>query len=44
MEGIVSHFECLQDDDNDGIDEEWVSSAITCLEEDMPYNGFFFEI
>lgn len=41
VEGIVSHFECLRDGDNDGIDEEWVSNAIKCLEEDIPFNGFF---
>ena len=43
VEGIVSHFECLRDGDNDGIDEEWVSNAIKCLEENIPYNGFFHE-
>lgn len=43
LEGIVSHFECLRDGDNDGIDEEWVSNAIKCLVEDIPYNGFFLE-
>lgn len=43
MEGIVSHFECLRDGDNDGIDEEWVSCAIKCLEDGIPFNGFFHE-
>jgi Ser/Thr protein kinase RdoA (MazF antagonist) len=42
-EEIVSHFECLRDGDNDGMEEERVSNAIKCLEEDMPYNGFFLE-
>lgn len=44
VEEIVSHFECLRDGDNDGIDEEWVSNAIKCLEEDIPYRGFFHEV
>ena len=43
LEGIVSHFECLRDGDNDGIDEAWVSGAIKCLTEDIPFNGFFIE-
>ena len=41
LEVIVSHFECLRDGDNDGIDEEWITNAIKCLEEDIPYSGFF---
>ena len=44
VEGIVSHFECLRDGDNDGIEEEWVTNAIKCLEEDIPYKGFYHEI
>jgi Ser/Thr protein kinase RdoA (MazF antagonist) len=43
VEGIVSHFECLRDGDNDGMDEERVSNAIKCLTEGIPFNGFFIE-
>ena len=41
VEALVSHFECLRDGDNGGIDEEWVTNAVKCIEEDLPYNGFF---
>jgi len=41
VEVIVSHFECLRDGDNDGIGDEWILSAIKCLEEDIPYCGLF---
>ena len=43
LEIIVSHFECLRDGDNEGIDDIWLLNAIKCLEEDIPYNGFFLE-
>jgi len=40
MEGIIGQFEYMRDS-GEGPDEEWLPHAIKCLEEDIPYYGFF---
>ncbi len=44
MESIVDAFECMQNNDEEPNCDEELSYYIKCLEDDIPYMGFFHEI
>ena len=44
MENIVDAFQCMQNNDEEPECDEWLSYLIKCLEEDIPYMGFFHDI
>jgi hypothetical protein len=44
MENIVSEFECMRNNGKEPKCDEELSYCIKCLEDDIPYMGFFHEI
>ena len=44
MESIVDAFECMRNNNEELRSEEELSFLIKCLEDDIPYHGFFHEI
>ncbi|WP_233530925.1 phosphotransferase [Paenibacillus alkalitolerans] len=44
MENIVDEFECMWNNGEEPKCDEWLSYCIKCLEDDIPYMGFFHEI
>jgi Ser/Thr protein kinase RdoA (MazF antagonist) len=44
MENIVDAFEVMRNNGEEPECDEWLSYRIKCLEEDIPYVGFFHEI
>ncbi|MDF2652621.1 MAG: aminoglycoside phosphotransferase [Paenibacillus sp.] len=44
MENIVDKFECMRNNGEDPKCDEELSYCIKCLEDDIPYMGFFHEI
>nr|WP_307471951.1 phosphotransferase [Paenibacillus harenae] len=44
MEGIVDAFEAMRNNGEEPECDEWLSYRIKCLEDDIPYMGFFRDI
>lgn len=44
MENIVDYFEVMQNSGEESRSDEVMSYIIKCLEDDIPYKGFFHDI